>query len=101
LPALLFSAGCNVVDKNESCLSHIKESNLLFLKQKYQTKKQARHAVLYAIRDPKRFRSSILACHDERVKVFVMPVTSSIEEVERLERRVKIGYQWGNQKCFL
>jgi len=59
-------------------------------KQKFQTKKQARRALLYAIRDPKRFRSSIRACHDEGVKVFVIPVTSSIEEVEGLERRVKI-----------
>ena len=89
MSALLFSAGCNVMDRHESFLSQITESNTLFLKQKYQTKKQARRTLLNAIRDPKRFRSLILACHDERVKVFVIPVTSSKEEAERLEHRAK------------
>lgn len=89
-----------MADKNESCLSHIKESNLLSLKQKYQTKKQARRALLYAIRDPKRFRSPILACRDERVKVFVISMTSSIERLNDWNGVSKY-VQWGNQKCLL
>jgi hypothetical protein len=45
LSALLFSAGCNVADKNESYLSHIKESNLLFLKQ--STKQRSKTGVSF------------------------------------------------------
>jgi hypothetical protein len=45
LSALLFSAGCNVADKNESCLSDIKESNLLFLKQ--STKQRSKTGVSF------------------------------------------------------
>jgi len=90
LSALLAAAGFQPGSESERISSMVSRKHIVILKDRYKKKRQhAKRALEYAIRNPQRFRTSILACREPRSKLYFVPATETPERVERHRQRVE------------